>query len=69
MLGQAAVLTVPSTGVQFTPLRDAPRVDTIPTGFRVFAFDEPAQGEDAGSVSWSSRVIRLPAVTFPALDE
>ena len=69
MLGQAAGLTVPSTGVQFTPLQDAPRVDTIPTGFRVFAFDEPAQGEDAGSVSWSSRVIRLPAVTFPALDE
>ena len=69
MLGRAAVLTVPATGVQFTPLLDAPHVDAIPPGFRVFAVDEPAPGEDAGSVGWSSRVIRLPAVTFPAVDE
>jgi len=68
-LGGAVVLTVPSTGVQFVPLSATCRVDSIPPGFRVFALETPSDSVAVESVGWSTRVVRLPAVTFPAVDE
>ncbi len=67
-LGTAVVLTVPSTGVQFVPLCRTARVDAIAPGFRVFALEDPADAVDASSVGWSTRVVRLPSVSFPAVD-
>lgn len=72
-LGEAVVMTVPSTGVQFTPLVATSRVDAIAPGFRVFALDGPDEsGEITETVrqghAWTSRVIRLVGVTYPAVD-
>lgn len=55
-LGQAIVLTMPSSGVQFVPLSPEAQVDLVPPGFRVLALEE----ED-----WSSQVVRLSAPDAP----
>ena len=68
-LGGAVVLTVPSTGVQFTPLTAKARVDSIPPGFRIFVLERPCDTESVVSAVWSTRVVRLSKVTFPAADE
>jgi Icc protein len=68
-LGTAVVLTVPSTSVQFTPISAIARVDSIPPGFRIFTLDDPADSVEVEAIGWSSRVVRLPAVSFPAVDE
>jgi Icc protein len=71
-LGRSVVLTVPSTGVQFKPLSSTIRVDSIAPGFRIFSLDDPAATADSDSTAspvWSTRVIRLPAITHPAVDE
>jgi len=68
-LGTAVVLTVPSTSVQFTPISAIARVDSIPPGFRIFTLDDPADSLEVEAIGWSSRVVRLPAVSFPAVDE
>lgn len=71
-LGRSVVLTVPSTGVQFKPLSSTARVDSIAPGFRIFSLDAPAATADSDSTAspaWSTRVIRLPAITHPAVDE
>ena len=68
-LGTAVVLTVPSTSVQFTPISPIARVDSIPPGFRIFTLDDPSDSVEVDAIGWSSRVVRLGAVTFPAVDE
>ena len=71
-LGEAVVMTVPSTGVQFIPLEATSRVDAIAPGFRVFAlenFDTAGDATVEQDPAWTSRVVRLAGVTYPAVDE
>ncbi len=68
-LGTAVVLTVPSTSVQFRPISAIARVDSIPPGFRIFALDHPSDSDTVEEIGWSSRVVRLAGVSFPAVDE
>lgn len=57
-LGNAAVYTAPSTGLQFLPAGDESAYDIQPPGYRVFRFD----GETC-----ETRVGRLPEVRFPPI--
>ena len=51
----AAFYTTPSTAFQFRP-GDEAIVEAIPPGYRVFELE---------AVAWSTRVIRLPELTYP----
>ena len=71
-LGDTVVMTTPSTGVQFIPMTDTARVHAIAPGFRMFALEEPDGSEDNDAdpsrCRWTSRVIRLAGITYPAVD-
>ncbi len=54
-LGNAAVLTTPSTGLQFDPQGEKPTFADAAPGFRLFEFTGP---------EFTSRVCRLPSVRF-----
>ncbi len=54
-LGQAKVLTTPSTGVQFDPHGDVPTFAAEPAGCRIIEFS---------GTGFSTRVVRLPEITY-----
>lgn len=54
-LGNAAVYTTPSTGVQFVPAGETPDYESAPPGYRVFDFDGDR---------YQTRVVRLPEVKY-----
>ena len=55
-LGEAEVLTTPSTSFQFRPKEEVPIFDLVSTGFRVLTL---------GASGYQTKVVRLPSLTYP----